>query len=83
MIGGAEEDRTPDLRIANATLSQLSYRPIRIAMISATAGFAKRRPIPGHQAFMSQVGDGGSGDTVPDIGRFSAWFPKGRHLSGR
>ena len=27
-IGGAEEDRTPDLRIANATLSQLSYRPI-------------------------------------------------------
>ena len=27
MNGGAEEDRTPDLRIANATLSQLSYRP--------------------------------------------------------
>ncbi len=27
--GGAEEDRTPDLRIANATLSQLSYGPIR------------------------------------------------------
>ena len=26
-FGGAEEDRTPDLRIANATLSQLSYRP--------------------------------------------------------
>ena len=26
--GGAEEDRTPDLRIANATLSQLSYGPI-------------------------------------------------------
>jgi hypothetical protein len=25
--GGAEEDRTLDLRIANATLSQLSYRP--------------------------------------------------------
>ncbi len=24
---GAEEIRTPDLRIANATLSQLSYRP--------------------------------------------------------
>ena len=24
---GAEEDRTPDLRIANATLSQLSYSP--------------------------------------------------------
>lgn len=26
--GGDEEDRTPDLRIANATLSQLSYVPI-------------------------------------------------------
>jgi hypothetical protein len=27
VIGGDEEDRTPDLRIANATLSQLSYIP--------------------------------------------------------
>ncbi len=27
LIGGDEEDRTPDLRIANATLSQLSYVP--------------------------------------------------------
>jgi hypothetical protein len=27
MFGGEEEDRTPDLRIANATLSQLSYPP--------------------------------------------------------
>ena len=26
-VGGEEEDRTPDLRIANATLSQLSYVP--------------------------------------------------------
>jgi hypothetical protein len=26
--GGDEEDRTPDLRIANATLSQLSYVPL-------------------------------------------------------
>ena len=26
--GGAEEDRTPDLCIANATLSQLSYGPL-------------------------------------------------------
>ena len=25
--GGEEEDRTPDLRIANAALSQLSYLP--------------------------------------------------------
>ena len=28
--GGAEGDRTPDLRIANATLSQLSYGPISL-----------------------------------------------------
>ena len=27
--GGDEEDRTPDLRIANAALSQLSYVPKR------------------------------------------------------
>ena len=27
VLGGEEEDRTPDLRIANATLSQLSYPP--------------------------------------------------------
>lgn len=26
-FGGAEEDRTPGLRIANAALSQLSYSP--------------------------------------------------------
>jgi hypothetical protein len=32
-FGGAEEDRTPDLRIANATLSQLSYRPIPVDSI--------------------------------------------------
>ena len=29
--GGAEEDRTPDLRITNATLSQLSYGPVNQA----------------------------------------------------
>ena len=28
-IGGVEEDRTPDLRIANAALSQLSYHPTK------------------------------------------------------
>jgi hypothetical protein len=28
LYGGDEEDRTPDLRIANAALSQLSYVPI-------------------------------------------------------
>ncbi len=33
--GGAEEDRTPDLRIANATLSQLSYRPMGFDFIGS------------------------------------------------
>lgn len=32
-IGGDEEDRTPDLRIANATLSQLSYVPILLRIL--------------------------------------------------
>ena len=36
--GGAEEDRTPDLRIANATLSQLSYRPNEAAILARGAG---------------------------------------------
>ena len=29
ILGGEEEDRTPDLRIANAALSQLSYPPTK------------------------------------------------------
>ncbi len=29
-VGGAEGDRTPDLRTASATLSQLSYSPILV-----------------------------------------------------
>ena len=33
IFGGAEEDRTPDLRIANATLSQLSYGPTEWGII--------------------------------------------------
>ena len=35
--GGAEGDRTPDLCIANAALSQLSYRPNREAESSFCA----------------------------------------------
>jgi hypothetical protein len=31
-FGGVEEDRTPDLRIANAALSLLSYHPIKRAV---------------------------------------------------
>jgi YggT family protein len=38
-IGGAEGDRTPDLRIANATLSQLSYGPVsRFQRFASSAG---------------------------------------------
>ena len=33
-IGGVEEDRTPDLRIANAALSQLSYHPMEVRMLA-------------------------------------------------
>ena len=29
IVGGASRDRTDDLRVANATLSQLSYGPFR------------------------------------------------------
>ena len=37
--GGAEGDRTLDLRIANATLSQLSYRPTaRRAILASGLG---------------------------------------------
>jgi hypothetical protein len=35
VIGGEEEDRTPDLRIANAALSQLSYFPLITSIIIA------------------------------------------------
>ena len=32
--GGEEEDRTPDLRIANAALSQLSYHPMEVRILA-------------------------------------------------
>jgi hypothetical protein len=38
-FGGAEEDRTPDLCIANAALSQLSYRPTSVAHFSTVFAF--------------------------------------------
>jgi hypothetical protein len=34
---GAEGDRTLDLRIANATLSQLSYRPIEGGILASVS----------------------------------------------
>ena len=42
--GGEEEDRTPDLRIANATLSQLSYPPI--TAVSLPNGTLRPGPTP-------------------------------------
>ena len=41
-IGGAEEDRTPDLCIANAALSQLSYRPMKTMLLERSE---KTRPV--------------------------------------
>jgi hypothetical protein len=45
--GGAEGDRTLDLRIANATLSQLSYRPTGShgSPAAKAAGVPKERAI--------------------------------------
>ena len=43
-FGGDEEDRTPDLRIANATLSQLSYVPTEGADFTG-----EMRPRTGHR----------------------------------
>ena len=33
IVGGASRDRTDDLRVANATLSQLSYGPVRTSSV--------------------------------------------------
>jgi hypothetical protein len=42
VYGGAEGDRTLDLRIANATLSQLSYRPTtRRAILASGIGTSR------------------------------------------
>ena len=45
-IGGDEEDRTPDLCIANAALSQLSYAPTNEKNSSRT-GLAAIVPVSG------------------------------------
>ena len=42
-VCGAEEDRTPDLRIANATLSQLSYRPNEAGSLPSAAAHFQHR----------------------------------------
>ena len=49
-VGGRQEDRTPDLRIANAALSQLSYRPSFVGFGSGDIGPCSRtgqHPGPG------------------------------------
>ena len=45
--GGAEGDRTPDLCIANAALSQLSYRPNRDAESSFCAASVNQKTARG------------------------------------
>ncbi len=42
MFGGAREDRTPDLVIANDALSQLSYGPVNLIVwiVAGSAGAA-------------------------------------------
>src|SRR5262249_19601031 len=45
---GAEGDRTPNLSIANAALSQLSYGPVRLPrslLFTAGCGFVNRGPV--------------------------------------
>ena len=49
-VGGDEEDRTPDLRIANATLSQLSYAPIKRKSLASNRGPGASRPATAPQS---------------------------------
>jgi hypothetical protein len=44
IVGGASRDRTDDLRVANATLSQLSYGPVRLLDPSPGRRLARCRP---------------------------------------
>ena len=55
-VGGAEEDRTPDLRIANATLSQLSYRPGPREVDYNGIGFNTKLVYPSGLYFATLVG---------------------------
>ena len=54
-IGGDEGDRTLDLRIANATLSQLSYVPTRGAIIPPRGGPRKSAPSACKRTFFGRV----------------------------
>src|SRR6266849_115153 len=56
---GVEEDRTPDLRIANATLSQLSYHPLE------SRGFYRKPNAAGYHRLMQISPPFGYQDVVP------------------
>ena len=73
MYGGAEEDRTPDLVIANDALSQLSYGPVTGLILKS--GQYSNTPFKEHsisvmnqysrtQAACGRVSGGGSGDLL-------------------
>ena len=47
--GGEEEDRTPDLRIANATLSQLSYPPTATRSVAKSGAASAARTGVAHR----------------------------------
>ena len=46
VFGGEDEDRTHDLRIANAALSQLSYPPTSARFYIIPTRLSKRTPRP-------------------------------------
>src|SRR6202012_2642017 len=45
-VGGEDEDRTHDLRIANAALSQLSYPPNAARILTRSGGALRDRSRP-------------------------------------
>ncbi len=63
--GGDEEDRTPDLRIANAALSQLSYVPMRGEII-ANSGLPRQ---PGRLQACGTASCGGISSSAALIAR--------------
>ena len=71
--GGAEEDRTPDLRIANATLSRLSYGPGGCSEITADSTPLRGECHPG------MPGTAGSWNrAAPSAVEFAVRAPDGR-----
>ncbi len=72
--GGAEGARTPDLRIANAALSQLSYGPEKSAQGSRAAPGVNRRMLPDLLwPVVWSFAQGADDARICGIGRF--WVP--------